>query len=115
MRDEELHGHPTVEELIDAVRGFLVDELQPASEGQLRFHARVAANALAIVARELELGAAQAEEHARALEGLGVSSEAELAAAIRGGEFDDCVDEVVQTVRATVRARLEVANPDYLR
>jgi hypothetical protein len=28
----------------------------PATSGQLAFHARVAANALAIVARELELG-----------------------------------------------------------
>ena len=28
----------------------------PATTGQLAFHARVAANALAIVARELELG-----------------------------------------------------------
>jgi hypothetical protein len=28
----------------------------PATDGQLAFHARVAANVLAIVARELELG-----------------------------------------------------------
>lgn len=115
MPDWALHGRPTIDELIEAVRGFLVDEVMPASEGQLRFHARVAANALAIVARELELGAAQAQEHARALARLGVGSEAELAAAIRSGVLDDRMDEVVETVRATVRARLDVANPDYVR
>jgi aminoglycoside phosphotransferase (APT) family kinase protein len=51
------HGRPTASELLDAVRGFLTDQVMPATAGQLAFHARVAANALAIVARELELGA----------------------------------------------------------
>jgi hypothetical protein len=50
------HGRPTASELLDAVRGFLTDQVMPATGGQLSFHARVAANALAIVARELELG-----------------------------------------------------------
>jgi hypothetical protein len=34
----------------------LLGSVMPATTGQLAFHARVAANALAIVARELELG-----------------------------------------------------------
>ena len=38
------------------MRGYLTDQVMPATEGQLAFHARVAANVLAIVARELELG-----------------------------------------------------------
>jgi hypothetical protein len=50
------HGRPTASELLDAVRGFLTDQVMPATTGQLAFHARVAANVLAIVARELELG-----------------------------------------------------------
>jgi aminoglycoside phosphotransferase (APT) family kinase protein len=49
-------GRPTASELLDAVREFLTDGVMPATSGQLAFHARVAANALAIVARELELG-----------------------------------------------------------
>jgi aminoglycoside phosphotransferase (APT) family kinase protein len=49
-------GRPTASELLDAVREFLTDDVMPATSGQLAFHARVAANALAIVARELELG-----------------------------------------------------------
>jgi Phosphotransferase enzyme family/Domain of unknown function (DUF6285) len=50
------HGRPTASELLDAVRGYLTDQVMPATSGQLAFHARVAANALAIVARELEVG-----------------------------------------------------------
>lgn len=50
------NGRPTASELLDAVRGFLTDQVMPATGGQLAFHARVAANALAIVARELDLG-----------------------------------------------------------
>lgn len=51
-------GRPTASELLDAVREFLTDQVMPATAGQLAFHARVAANALAVVARELELAAA---------------------------------------------------------
>jgi Phosphotransferase enzyme family/Domain of unknown function (DUF6285) len=50
------YGRPTTSELLDAVRGYLTEQVMPATGGKLAFHARVAANALAIVARELELG-----------------------------------------------------------
>jgi len=50
------HGRPTASELLEAVREYLTGQVMPATSGQLSFHARVAANALAIIARELELG-----------------------------------------------------------
>ncbi|MGE5291583.1 MAG: phosphotransferase family protein [Micromonosporaceae bacterium] len=50
------HGRPTASELLDAVREFLTGQVMPATTGQLAFHARVAANVLGIVSRELELG-----------------------------------------------------------
>jgi len=50
------HGRPTASELLEAVREYLLADVMPATSGQLSFHARVAANAVAIVARELELG-----------------------------------------------------------
>ncbi len=50
------HGRPTASELLEAVREYLLGSVLPQTSGQLSFHARVAANALAIVARELELG-----------------------------------------------------------
>jgi aminoglycoside phosphotransferase (APT) family kinase protein len=65
-------GRPTASELLDAVRGFLTDQVMPATGGQVAFHARVAANVLAIVARELDLdpppaGASLADEVAARL------------------------------------------------
>jgi aminoglycoside phosphotransferase (APT) family kinase protein len=55
------HGRPTASELLEAVREYLLDSVMPATSGQVAFHGRVAANALAIVARELELGAFPAD------------------------------------------------------
>ena len=49
-------GRPTASELLEAVSEFLTGQVMPACTGQLAFHARVAANILGIVARELELG-----------------------------------------------------------
>jgi hypothetical protein len=50
------YGRPTATELLEAVREYLLGSVLPQTSGQLSFHARVAANALAIVARELDLG-----------------------------------------------------------
>ena len=50
------YGRPTVSELLEAVGEYLTGSVLPATTGQVAFHARVAANALAIVAREIELG-----------------------------------------------------------
>lgn len=111
---DELHGRPTAAELLDAVREFLAEDVVAATEGRLRFHARVAANAVAIVERELRLRDQQLVEHRAALARLGVESEAELAAAIRAGAFDDRMAELVAVVRETVRARLRVANPGHI-
>jgi aminoglycoside phosphotransferase (APT) family kinase protein len=48
-----VHGRPTARELLDAVRMFLTEDVMANATGQLQFHARVAANAVAIVEREL--------------------------------------------------------------
>jgi hypothetical protein len=110
----EPHDVPTAAGLVAAVREFLAGDVMDATDGRVRFHARVAANALSMVERELGLGASQRAAHAAALAGLGVADETELAAAIRSGALDDRIDEVMDVVTATVRAKLEVANPRYL-
>lgn len=57
---------PSIVELVEAVRSFLEQRALPELKGHTRFHARVAANALGIVARELTKGpAAAAREHER--------------------------------------------------
>ena len=110
----EPHDVPTAAQLIEAVREFVEGDVMEATEGRVRFHARVAVNVLRMVERELELGAGQAAAHREALARLGVSDEAELAAAIRDGRLDNRRPELVDVLRQTVRAKLEVANPRYL-
>lgn len=108
------HDRPAAAELVEAVREWIrrsqIDgDLEPNA-----FHARVAANMLAIVERELALGPAQARAHTARLEQLGVDDDAELAAAIRSGELDNRAEEVRRLVWASVRDKLAVANPRYL-
>ncbi len=111
---EGLHGRPSAEELLQAVREFLTDHVMPATDPSLAFHARVASNVIAMVERELVLGPAQAEERATSLNGLGVSSERELAASIRSGDFSDSSAPLLETLANGVLSSLLVARPTYL-
>ena len=108
-----LHGSPSSAELLEAVREWLERDVMASTEGRLRFHARVAANVLATVERELALGESQRVEHERRLASLGVEDDAAFARAIRAGDLDDRLDEVRAILRADVDARLAVANPRY--
>jgi len=64
-----VNDRPTAGELLEAVERFLEEQAVPALEGPARFHARVAANVVRIVARELE----REESHlAREWDGLAV-------------------------------------------
>ncbi len=83
------------------MREFLESDVLPVTEGRVRFHTRVAANVVGMVARELALGPEQAAAHEARLQRLGVHNDAELAAAIRSGALDARADEV----RAVVRRR----------
>ncbi|GGO63750.1 DUF6285 domain-containing protein [Nonomuraea cavernae] len=107
------HDVPTAAQLVAAVRDFLAADVLPAVDGRVRFHARVAINVLGMVERELELGPAQAREHAARLEALGVGSDAELAAAVREGRLDGD-DTLAPLLKQAVRAKLLVANPGHL-
>jgi aminoglycoside phosphotransferase (APT) family kinase protein len=109
----DLHGRPTAAELVEAVAGFLREEVMPATEGRLNFLARVAANALDGVGRELLLGPGQETRHRERLAALGRADQAGLAAAIRSGEIDAGDPELLAAVRAAVTDRLSVANPRY--
>ena len=110
----EMHGRPTAEELVIAVREFLERDVMTATSGAVQFHTRVAINAMAAVERELRDGPDMAASYATRMDALGFDSEGELADAIRGGSLDDRYDEVAAAVRATVHDKLAVANPKYL-
>jgi len=110
-----LHGRPTSIELIEAVREFLTDRVVAAELGPTSYHARVAANALAIVERELAAGPAPHERRARALARLGVQDEAELCHQLRSGAADLNTVDVVDVLCDGVVERVSIANPRYLR
>jgi len=105
------YGRPLAAELVAAVAEFLETDVRDATGGQVNFHARVAANALRIVEREL-LDESEAESRT-ALAGLGFPDEQALAAAIRAGELDGRADAVIACLRTLVRRRLSVAHPGY--
>ena len=109
-----LYGRPTAAELVAAVADFLDNDVRSATgpdAAQVNFHARVAANVLRIVERELL--DASAGDVTAALADLGFSDEAELAAAIRAGTVDDRPGDLLATLRTLVRRRLDVAHPGY--
>jgi Domain of unknown function (DUF6285) len=114
-----LYGRPTAAELVAAVADFLDNDVRSstrpdgrlADAGQVNFHARVAANVLRIVERELT--GDSAAEVIDGLAELGFADEAQLAAAIRAGALDDRAAEVLPMLRTLVRHRLAVAHPGY--
>jgi len=110
----ELHGRPTSEELVEAVREFLEHDVMEATDGRIQFHTRVAINVLGMVQREIELGPAQEAAHRERLDTLGFESDADLAAVIRRGDIDDRYDEIKSAVYDSVVDKLRVANPKYL-
>lgn len=108
------YDEPRAGALVEAVREFLERDVLDATEGSVRFHVRVAANALRIVERELAHAPAHSEEHHRRLAGLGCRDDDELADLVRnhGPEVDRA--DLKAALVEMVRAKLTVANPRYL-
>ena len=114
---ETAHDVPSAANLVASVREYLERDVMPATEGRVSFHARVAANVLGMVERELAIGPdAAAVVRSRLAELLGHDAPvatlvAELAAAIRDGAPADAA--TVTAVRETVRIKLAVSDPGY--
>ena len=110
----DLHGHPTAAELVAAVSMFLREDVMAGTEGRLNFLARVAANVLDGVEREVLFGPEQERRHRERLATFAQADQAGLAAAIRAGVLDAEDPALLAAVRAAVTDRLTVANPRYL-
>ena len=110
----EPHDAPTAAQLLEAVREFLEHDVRDATDGRVRYHARVAANVLAMVERELADGDGQRSVHRERLAALGVADDAELAAAIRSGAIDVESTPLADALWQATLAKVTVANPDYL-
>ena len=113
---------PTAAELLSTVVEVLTDEVVPALTGPAQHNARVAANLVAIVERELRLGGDAAARERAAIAVLLdddtsdlVTLRARLATALRSGMADDeATDEAVwRTLMAAVRDDLTIAKPGH--
>lgn len=119
---------PDAKELAEAVRGFLELEILPALvDPRLKFRTLVAANALGIVGRDLELGAELEREEARLLSGLlgqsgdgrtdneravdGRALNEELCRRVRRGEPPA---GALLVLRRIAGLKLAIASPKYL-
>jgi hypothetical protein len=110
---------PSILELVAAVRDFIEQRAMPELKGHTAFHARVAANALGIVARELEHGGASGEaERARLAtllghDGVSLDLNRELCAAIRGGRIGLDTPGLADHLAQTTRDKVSIDQPNY--
>lgn len=110
---------PATDELLSSVRDFLRHEVLPASEGRLRFLARVASNSLDTVRREKWLGPTARNREREALERLlgrtGDVGELRwvLVRALRDGRIDLDCPGLAEYLRNSVAARVMIDQPKY--
>jgi hypothetical protein len=128
-----MHDRPTAEELVEAVRQFLEEELLSClSDQRLRFQTLVAANVLSIAARELKYEDEDARlEYAELaaflrepVKPVGTRAEfreatrgfnEELCSRIRSGAYDkgDAFTALAAILRRQVQRKLRAANPRF--
>ncbi|HTW33239.1 MAG TPA: DUF6285 domain-containing protein [Rhizomicrobium sp.] len=110
---------PSMRELVDAVREFLETKAMPELKGHTAFHARVAANALAIVVRELDQSPRSGQEELARLRGLlakdGTLDELnrELCKRIRSGKFTMQTPGLIEHLEKTTRDKVAIDQPGY--
>ena len=110
---------PSMRELVDAVREFLELRAMPELKGHTAFHARVAANALAIVVRELDESPKSGQEEKARLRGLlakdGTLDELnrELCKRIRAGKFTIATPGLIEHLEKTTRDKVAIDQPGY--
>lgn len=114
-----MQDQPTPSEVLGAVARFLKAEVAPATAGHVSFQARVAANALEMMRRQLDLGpAAEAAELARLKDLLGTDGDlatlnAELGRRIQAGDLDLTTPGLADHLWAVTLAKLAVDQPTY--
>jgi hypothetical protein len=124
-----VQDRPTAPELLEAMAAKLFGEVRDWVPRERRFQVLVLANLCAVIARELRAGAGPSladvslfrslagterpEPTVEDAEAAAREAAAELGAAIRRGELDDSLPEVLAGLREHVRRKLEVARPGY--
>jgi hypothetical protein len=127
-----MRNSPDAAGLLEIARQTVLEDLLELLPEERRYAARMAANAMAIAAREAEAGDADLATELRLLGELYGEDEVQAAGAslservtemnrkfakdIRAGMFDGaCATGVRALLLAQVRARLRISNPGYLK
>jgi Domain of unknown function (DUF6285) len=114
-----MQDQPGAAALVAAVAEFLRGRALPQLDAHAAYHARVAANALDIVARELTLGPAAAEVEMVRLQALlgrdGALDELNqaLAEAIENGTLDTATPALAEHLWTTTLDKLAIDQPSY--
>ena len=127
-----MQDRPSFDELLEAIQGFLRDDVMPNTQGRLSFHARVAGNAIDWIRRELQyeeeqlsrewdglnalLGAEERPATLREMREATTRRNAVLADRIQSGEADEAPfrRELMAHLRTVTRDKLVVSNPRLL-
>jgi hypothetical protein len=114
-----MQDQPSAVELVDIVADFIRNHAMPQLQGHAAFHARVAANALDIVKRELQLAPkAGSEEHERLKKLLGHDGtldelNRDLCARIETGELSLETPGLAEHLWAVTMTKLAIDQPNY--
>ncbi len=114
-----MQDQPSAIELVDIVADFIRNHAMPQLQGHAAFHARVAANALDIVKRELEIAPkASADEHRRLVTLLGQDGSIDelnrnLCARIETGELTLETPGLADHLWAITMTKLAIDQPRY--
>ena len=110
---------PNVDELLEAVEEFLRDKAMPALDGHLNFNARVAANVVGIVRREVaQSDQIEADQAERLTDILGHEGELrelnrELCLQIRNGDIPLDDSKLMNHLQQFALEEIGVDNPRY--
>ncbi|MEQ8265593.1 MAG: DUF6285 domain-containing protein [Parvibaculum sp.] len=114
-----MQDQPTASELVEAVADFIRNHAMPQLQGHAAFHARVAANALDIVKRELEVAPdANSDELGRLKTLLGKDGtleelNRELCRRIETGEIGIDTPGLTDHLWKTTLIKLAIDQPNY--
>ncbi|MCW6535959.1 DUF6285 domain-containing protein [Sphingomonas lycopersici] len=114
-----MQDQPEPREILATVAAFLRDTVVPESRPRTAFHARVAANAIDLVSRQITLaGTSDAAERARLVQLLGedlplAEANEALADRIAEGAVGPATPGLMEHLLATTLAKLAVDQPTY--
>ncbi len=116
-----MYDHPSLKDLVEAVKGFIDETAAPALDGHAKFHARIASNVLGTVLRELQTRPSAEASEIQRLQTLLQTTETadsailneQLCAQIRNGDMNRDTLDLLAHLKTTAIAQLSIDQPGY--